>query len=420
MAYQFKQAVLSNGLTIVAEVDPDAHSAAAGFFVKTGARDETTDVMGVSHFLEHMMFKGTARRTTDQINQGFDRIGAKNNAYTSSEMTCFHATVLPDRLLGPDNALDILSDMMRPSLRKDDFDTEKNVILEEIAMYQDNPFWVLYERTMEVHCGAPSIPGDDIAGMHPLGHRVLGTNPSITALTSEQMRAYFQQRYSADNTVLSLAGRVDFDASVEQVARACGSWQRTGAGRDARPPNASDRLLDIRDPKVNRAYQLMLTPAPAANDDRRYAAGLLAHILGGPDNSRFHWALIETGLAEEAEAAYDGRDGVGDFMIFVVADRDKADRVWSIVEREVDALKGSLTEADLERIRCKMVTSVTLAGERPGGRMQRLGRQWMTLGRYSTLDEELARLNAVRVDDVRSLLDQFPLRPRTIGRMLPA
>src|SRR6187401_1471828 len=128
MGVTFQKAQLSNGLTLVAETDPTAHSAAVGFFVKTGARDELSDVMGVSHFLEHMMFKGTPKRTSEQLNRDFDRIGAKNNAYTSGEMTCFHATVLPEAL---EPANEILSDMLRPALRDEDFTMEKGVILEE-------------------------------------------------------------------------------------------------------------------------------------------------------------------------------------------------------------------------------------------------------------------------------------------------
>src|SRR5215468_8401478 len=134
MAVTFHRAVLENGLTIVAEVDAEGLSAAAGFFVKTGARDEAREVMGVSHFLEHMMFKGTPRRTAAELNRDFDRIGARNNAYTTAEMTCFHASVLPERLLSEGGAVDLLSDMLRPALQEDDFSTEKNVILEEIAM----------------------------------------------------------------------------------------------------------------------------------------------------------------------------------------------------------------------------------------------------------------------------------------------
>jgi len=225
MDVTFKQATLANGLKVIAEVDPSSHSAAVGYFVKTGARDEESSVMGVSHFLEHMMFKGTPTRTAEQINQDFDRIGARNNAYTSAEMTCFHASVLPELLLGKGGANEILSDMLRPALRQSDFDTEKNVILEEIAMYEDNPFWVLYERVLEERY---AIKGQ---AMHALGHRVLGTKATITELRAEQMRAYFDHRYSADNTVIALAGKLDFDAAVAEIDQLCGKWRKTGAVR---------------------------------------------------------------------------------------------------------------------------------------------------------------------------------------------
>ena len=161
MPVTFQERVAPNGLRIIAEVDPGAHSAAAGFFVKTGARDESSDLMGVSHFLEHMMFKGTEEISADDLNRRFDEIGARNNAYTSHELTCFYAHVLPERL---PEANDLLARMMRPALRQEDFDREKNVILEEIAMYKDEPYWVLFEHAMEKHYGS-----------HALGHRVLGT-----------------------------------------------------------------------------------------------------------------------------------------------------------------------------------------------------------------------------------------------------
>lgn len=415
MDVTFRQARLGNGLTIIAEVDGSAHSAAVGYFVKTGARDEAAAVMGVSHFLEHMMFKGTERRTAEQINQDFDRIGARNNAYTSSEMTCFHATVLPEHLLGEGGANEILADMLRPALRQSDFDTEKNVILEEIAMYADNPFWVLYERAMEERYTAN--PGGE---MHPLGHRVLGTRQSITELTCGQMREYFDARYSADNTVVALAGRVDFDRAVEEIERRCGAWGRTGATRAPGGPRAPDRRFELRDEKVNRAYMLAIWDGPGATDERRYAASLLATVLGGPDNSRFHWALVEPGLAENADAAFEPRDGCGDMFIYVCCDPERREEVFGVVERELARLEESLTDSDLEKIRCKAATGVTLAGERAGGRMQRLGRQWTYQGTYTTLEDELARISRVTVADLRSVLRDFPMRPRTLGWLMPA
>ncbi len=405
MAYSFQQAVLPNGLTVIGECDPAALTSACGFFVRTGARDEAPGLMGVSHFLEHMMFKGTAKRSSDDVNREFDELGARSNAYTSNEMTAFYAAVLPEHL---PKAMDILSDMMRPALREEDFTTEKGVILEEIAMYADDPVWVLYERCVDEH----------YAG-HGLAHRVLGTPETITAMQAGQMRGYFGDRYSADNTVLAVAGAVDFDATCRLAERLCGSWERTRAGRSAPPARPGGKGFEIKSDKVARAYAMMFAPGPGSSDPDRYAAFVMAQALGGPDNSRLHWALIEPGIAEEADAGYDPHDGIGDFRILVAAETERLDEAWSIVEREVAALADTITPQDVERIAAKVATGVTLAGERPEGRMHRLGRQWTYLREYSTLEQELERINAVTVEHVRGLLAKWPWRPRTVGRLLP-
>jgi len=405
MPVTFRQHLAPNGLRIIAECDPDAHSAAAGFFVRTGARDESGEIMGVSHYLEHMMFKGTDTIAADELNRRFDCIGARNNAYTSAEMTCFYAHVIPERLA---EATDLLGQMLRPALRQDDFDKEKSVILEEIAMYKDEPYWVLYEQTMARHYGE-----------HPLGHRVLGTDETIKAMTSGQMRAYFEQRYSADNTVVALAGRVDFDAAVEQIQGLCGAWRPTRVGRDQATPRVGGGEFEIRDEKVTRGYMLGLSAGPAMSDDRRYAAVLLSQVLGAPDNSRLHWALLETGLAEAAQSGYDPHDHAGDFYVFVSGDPDRMDEIWTAAMKEVDTLIDSITPDDLERLRNKLATSVTIGGERPADRMQRIGRLWTYLGRHTTLESELERINAVTIDEMRDVAAAFGLRPTTVGRLLP-
>lgn len=406
MPVEFRQATLENGLTIIAECDPAALTAAAGFFVRTGARDEDPSVMGVSHFLEHMMFKGTARRTSEEVNRDFDRIGARANAYTSSEMTAFYASFLREHLTP---ALDVLCDIMRPALRDDDFATEKGVILEEIAMYKDDPVWVLYERLLEEHYRA-----------HGLAHRVLGTEATIGALTAGQMRTYFADRYSADNTVVALAGNVDFSAAVEQVRGLCGIWKRTRASRDAASPAVGGRSFEQRDAKVARAYRMMIAPGPGVQDEARYAAAVAAILLGGPDNSRFHWSLIEPGLAEEAEASFEAKDGIGDFRLFIATEPEGLTRAWEIAERELRTLEQGVTADDVARISSKLATGVTLAGEQPEGRMHRLGRQWITLGRYTTLEEELRRYQSVGLAEVRRVVDQVRAGARTVGTLLPA
>ena len=405
MAYTFHQATLANGLTIVAEVDPLAHSAAAGFFVKTGARDEATPVMGVSHFLEHMMFKGTGDITAEELNQRFDAMGAKNNAYTSNEITCFYAHLLPE-LAG--EGLALLSRMMRPALRQSDFDTEKGVILEEIAMYDDNPFFILYEAVLEKHFGA-----------HTLSHRVLGTNQSVTNLTRDQMQSYFDNRYSADNTVVALAGKVDFQSAVAQIDALCGSWRKTSASRNNASPKLAGEEFTMRSEKVNRGYLLAMCPAPAFDDDRRYAAGLVSQVLGMPDNSLLHWALIEPGLAEDAQAVYDGNDGSGQCFVFAACDPERIDEVWEVTQQAMQSVRDSLKQEDLDRLLAKTVTGATISGERPHDRMHRLGRVFTYLWKYWPLEEELDRLSRVSLADMRAYCDAFPLKPVTVGRLLP-
>ena len=218
---QFQHTTLDNGLEVIAELNDQAYSVAAGFFVKTGSRDESAELAGVSHFLEHMTFKGTPRRDAVAVNRDFDRVGAKHNAQTSEEDTFYHVTCLPEYL---PQAFDVLSDILRPTLRGDDFETEKQVIIEEIRMYLDNPMSVAYEAAKAAHFGA-----------HPLGNSILGTVESITGLQADQMRAYFAERYSPSNIVLAFAGKADWDSLVELAKAHCGAWQKGSADSPSGP-----------------------------------------------------------------------------------------------------------------------------------------------------------------------------------------
>lgn len=406
MGIEFKHRVLPNGLTVIAEVDPSAHSAAAGYFVRTGARDEPAPVMGVSHFLEHMMFKGTDTISAEQLNETFDDLGARHNAYTSSEVTCFYAHVLPDVM---DEAVGLLSRMMRPALREDDFDTEKNVILEEIAMYADNPFWVLYEECM-----------DRYYRPHAMGHRVLGTNETIRALTREQMAGYFSDRYAPDNMVLSLAGKVDFDRMCDLADSVCGDWKPSGTARDLGSPGANAETFRLTDESHSRGYLLGVAPGPAQDDDRRHAASILAKVLGGGGNSRLHWALVEEGIAEEAMAEFSPHDGCGTFLVYASGEPDRLETFAEVINREIAGLLETITETDLERIRNRILTGETTAGEKPEGRMQRLGRRWSAVGEYMPLEEKLAKINAVTLEDLAAVAGAFDPTPRLIGTLAPS
>ncbi len=404
-AISHQTARLANGLEVHAEIDPLAHTAAVGFFVRTGARDEPIDLMGVSHFLEHMMFKGSEQLGAEAVNRAFDDIGAMHNAFTTGELTAYHAHVLPERIT---SALEVLAEILRPALREKDFDEEKGVILEEIAMYADQPFWVGYEAMME-----------ELYRDHPLSHRVLGTTETVTRLTRDQMANYFARRYSSDNTVLVAAGNLDFDQLVRDAQRLCGHWTPAQPTRANAAVQSTHRTRTIHLKNTARAYVLLSMPGPSIQDDRRYAAGILMHILGGGDGSRLHWALIETGIAEEASASYDGHDGAGDSTLFAVCDPEKVDEIESVLRRELGALVASLTEDDLLRARGRIATGAAAASERPNGRMFRLGTLWGYAAPYIPLDDEVERISRVTLDDLRSCAAEFPLEPTVRVLVLP-
>jgi len=402
---QFHQHQFSNGLKLVAECNAEAHTAAIGFFVKTGARDEEDRFMGVSHFLEHMMFKGTQRRTAADVNREFDEIGANYNAYTSHENTVYHAQVLPEHL---PQVVDLLGDMMRPSLRSEDFDMEKNVILEEIGMYEDRPQWRLHDTVMEKHFDAST-----------LGFRVLGTVETVKALAVTEMQTYFQRRYSSDNIIVAAAGRIDIDRLLEDVQKIAGHWQSSGATRDYSELHLTEKQLTIADDKLNRHYLAMMCPGPSSQDEKRYTARVLADVLGDSEGSRLYWALVDKGLADEADFSYFPQDRVGSFVAFGSCDPDRAQEVETILMRTLDEESSSIDSAEVERAKNKLATSATLQDENPGGRMRSLGIQWTYLGHHLSLAEELEHLMSVTVDDVRAMVSQS-FRPRTIVRLGPS
>lgn len=406
MPVEFHHRQFDNGLTLIAETNPDAHTCAVGFFVSTGARDETADVMGVSHFLEHMMFKGTDRRTADDVNREFDEIGANYNAFTSHEETVYYAHVLPEFL---PRAVDLLTDMLRPALREDDFTMEKNVILEEIGMYDDRPNWRLNDALMEKYFRGGS-----------LGFRVLGTNDSIKALTAAQMRRYFEQRYASDNIIIAASGPIDFEPFADEIARLTSHWQPSGAVRAYAPQTPVTQDLTLRDPKLSRHYVSMMWPGPSAQDERRYAAKVLVDVLGDSSGSRLYWALVDPGVAEEADASFMPMDQAGAYHGFACCDPARAEEVEATLAKVIAGFGGELDDAEIERARNKIATAATLSGERPLGRMMALGGQWLYLGEYRSLEEELQHLMRVTRQDVLDLLDAYPFENATTMRLTPA
>ncbi len=388
---------LPNGLQLIGETTPSARSAAVGFFVRTGARDETPDVSGVSHFLEHMMFKGTPRRTALDVNLDFDRIGAKYNAYTSEEFTVYHAAVLPEYL---PRTVDILGDILRPSLRTEDFDTEKQVILEEIDMYDDQPISAAVDHARKLYYGD-----------HPLGNSVLGSKESVSGLSRDQMHAYFSRRYGASNILVAAAGNLDWDAFVKLVADASAGWEPGETGRTHRREwaGAGGTHVLTRE-KVQQEYVLLMSGGPPADALMRYAADTLVLALGDGYGSRLFWALVDPGLADSADAGYYEYDANGSVTTSFTCEPEQAAENLEIVRGILaDVQRDGITADELAQAKSKILSRVVRGSERPMGRMQAIAAAWAFNAEYRDVDTELARYDAVSLADVRAFLDRYPV-----------
>ncbi len=403
---EFRRAELANGLEIIAECNPAAHSQALGFFVQTGARDEADDIAGVSHFLEHMLFKGTPRRSADDVNRQFDEIGAHYNAFTSEENTVYYAAVLPEHQTA---CVDILADIMRPSLRTEDFDTEKQVILEEIEMYLDQPPYGMDDYIKRL-----------CFGEHPIARSVLGTADSITALSAQQMRGYFEQRYSPGNMLVAAAGNVDFDKLVADIEERCGGWERFDANRELPGAKVQTAFESVEQSASNQQYILQLGLAPAGQDADRYAAKLLASIVGDDSGSRLYWELVDPGVAETASLGHYDYLGIGMFYGWIACSPDDTEECLTRAQKIYQQVQaGGVTAEELAQVKNKVKSRVVLASEKPRSRLFNVGGNWSTNREYRTPKDDLRAIDDVTESEIRAVLDKYPLTEQAVVSVGP-
>jgi predicted Zn-dependent peptidase len=397
---KFREMTLPNGLEIVAECNDEAQSTAVGFFVKTGARDETDEVAGVSHFLEHMVFKGTPKRTADDVNRDFDEMGAHYNAFTSEEKTVYYAAVLPEYQTP---AVELLSDILRPSLREEDFNTEKQVIIEEIKMYEDQPPFGADDRCKALHFGK-----------HPLGRSVLGTVESITQLRVDAMRSYFEQRYSPKNIVLAGSGKIDFDALVKTAEKCCGGWRAFDAKRNIEAAKPNSTFECLRRESSTQEYTIQLANGPSATDDDRFAAKILATILGDDSGSRLYWQLVDPGYAENASLGHHDYQGTGLYMTYLSCAPEYAqDNLQRVADIYAEAEAKGVTETELHQAKNKINSRVVLSSERPRGRLFNVGANWTHRHEYRSVKDDLDAVDAVSIPKLAAVLKKYPLSQNT-------
>ena len=397
---EFRRTTLDNGLEIVAECNPRAYSTAIGVLVKAGSRDENDENHGVSHFLEHMTFKGTPTRSAADVNRQLDEIGSHSNAYTSEEQTVYFAAFLPEYL---DRALELLCDILRPALRQEDFEMEKQVILEEIAKYEDQPPFGAHEKCMQYHFGS-----------HPLGRIVLGTTASVSALTRQGMLDYFNQRYSPRNIVLAAAGDVDFERLIQQVGHWTQQWKPFDASRQTLRAERNQGLHVLHKPQAVQQYVVQIACGPAAEDPDRYAGRLLTTVLGDESGSRMFWELVDTGLAECAAMGAYEYQGTGIWMSYLCcAPDDAAENLERIQDIYLQAERDGVSDGELVQAKSKIRSQVVLQSERPSNRMFAVGGSWIANREYLTVRELLDCYDRVTCQDIADLLARYPISTNT-------
>jgi predicted Zn-dependent peptidase len=391
---EFKSEKLENGLVIIGELNKSAKSAAVGFFVKTGSRDETEQINGVSHFLEHMLFKGTDKLSALEVNEAFDRTGAQFNAFTSEENTVYYAAVLPEYLA---EVTELWTQLMRPALRDGDFNIEKNVIKEEIAMYKDLPSFDVMDRCRTLHFDG-----------HPCGNSVLGSVESIENLTAKQMRDYFARRYAPNNIVLACAGNFDWDQICSLAANSCSNWQQQTVERKVDHTEGSKKKQRVEKANLVREHVCLMSTGVSAQDPRRFAASLLAAIIGDDVGSRFFWELVDKALAEAASMQFGAMDGTGAFCSYIRCSSENVAKVLDIVRNIFNGLeKNGIAEDELKKAQNKILSALVIKNELSMGRLVDLGFNWTYLQEHRTIEDDVNAIKAVTVDDVQSLIERL-------------
>jgi predicted Zn-dependent peptidase len=393
-----RRTVLPGGLRIVTEAMPTVRSVTFGIWVGVGSRDESASLAGASHYLEHLLFKGTRRRDALEISSALDAVGGEMNAFTTKEYTCFYARVLDSDL---PLAIDVVSDLVTSSvISTADVEAERGVILEEIAMHDDDPTDMVHDEFVSA-----------LFGDSPLGRPVLGTAESIQSLSRRAVAGYYRRRYRPEDLVVAVAGNVEHSAVVRLVRRAL-----TGTGfldGDARPaPPREGGAVPVRlggthiTPRRTEQANLVLgMPGVARNDERRFALGVLNAALGGGMSSRLFQEVREKrGLAYSVYSYATQYADAGVFGVYAGCLPKKIGQVLEICREElVKVADHGLTFEELTRGQGQLRGALVLGLEDTGSRMSRIGKSELVYGELLSVDDILARISEVTMDEVQSV-----------------
>jgi predicted Zn-dependent peptidase len=386
---------LANGLRVVIEPMHDISSAAAGFMAEAGSRDEPPEWAGVSHFLEHMCFKGTRKRPWRQITIDFDNMGAYYNAFTSHEHTFYFGWV---RRADIDRQIELLADMLRPTLPQDEFDTEKKVVLEEIAMSDDD-----FDRHMF------DLLHEKVFAGHGLAWPVLGYRETVGNLTRHNMVDYHARYYSPANVVLIVAGNVEPQAVLKAAAAATADWINVGKVPPRLPPAElhTGKAVQVIERFKQQCVAYAVPTAPAGAGEEQTEA--IASILGG-ENSRFFWNITQKGISPRSGVWGVTYADCGFQLLYAFGEPDKVEQMAEAIQREAEKLQtGGIRPEELQRFKNRRRTGLAVDGEAAYNRLIQMMQDIDYHGHARTLDERLAEVDAVTIENLHEHLQRYPL-----------
>ena len=402
----YELTTLPNGLRIITERMPTLRSATVGCWVDTGSRDEDPAEAGASHFLEHLLFKGSEEWSARRISETFDGLGARHNAFTSKEYTCFWTRTRDEDL---PTGVEILGEMLQfPSFRQEEIDSERNVVLEEINMNEDDPTDVAHEQFIEA-----------LWGSHPLAAPILGTRESIVGMSRDTIHEYWGRRYSPHTTVIAIAGNLP-ENIIDLVSDRFGSWSGDGGSRDPVEPMV-EATVGLRTKDTEQAHLIFGSPSLVRADDRRFALTIADHVLGGGMSSRLFREIRETrGLAYAVHSFWMPFLDAGASAVYVGTTPSQAEEVLEIVRAQLDELiADGISNDELERAKGHIKGSLALGLEDSSSRMNRLGRNELTGIEHLSVDETVERISRVTNDDIKEVAKIAYSGPYVLGAVGP-
>jgi len=398
-----RRTILPNGLTILTEKMDHIRSVAMGVWIRAGSRHEMAEVNGISHFVEHMVFKGTKSRSAQRIAREVDAIGGNLDAFTGKETVCFNIKVLDEHV---PTALDVLSDLvLNPIFASDEITRERGVILEEIKMDEDNPDYLVHEIFTQAFWKD-----------HPLGKPILGTKETVKRFERDTLCNFYGQRFHGSNMIFSAAGNIDHDIFVEQVTRRFESLPAGESVTAVVPPKTAARII-LKNKKALEQVQLCLgVPAPAIADESRYVTLVLNTILGGGMSSRlFQTVREERGLAYSIYSDLNPYSDTGSLCVYAGTSSDRAIQVVQLVMEQFRRLKTETLPADeLRRAKDQLRGNLLLSLESSMSRMSNLARQQMHFNYFFGMQEILDKVESITEDQVLAMANQL-FQPETVA-----